>query len=1031
MGSISFNYSHDVFQDAHIGEAEFNKNWNKTCTALKAFGLVQKDIDDVLKEMKKPWEDLLPIMKEILKQEEENILSAITKVSIDLRSEHKEILQAVKDNKTELQELKQLVKSQKKSGTERRPSLMDNLQIAQLLSFPQALSKLVLSTRQQQNATSQELIRGVQFTGQSNEPLPDRQLRRRRDSSSAREISSQEIIRDVEIDRENNRPLPDQQSRRRHNRALIRQERVDVANGSLWAMFIAFYYFCISSLRMLWPELRSLPEYLRQHYSNAPWYDNNDTLLVKMRIKRKRQGGEEIFPVDEMFTKDGKTYDKRVLVEGGPGSGKTTMCQRLVQEWCDNELPKYFPQIKFVFHLKGRDIRSASVLDTIKANLHLDTSANWRERKAWMDEIISMQEHVLIILDAYDEIFPPEIYGIDSEWDDLVSGKLLPKCYLVVTSREHQDLVRVRRHLDNVVELVPPELHDFIYRFFPGDRVFADELVNLVTSLPTLRNYIGSSILPMVSFFHFCKTRRSILKLPINLFNFYHEFLSGGKRDGFHEALGEIAFNARRNDLVFDESKLGPALRTRAESSKFLNKLSSSCDTERHAQYKFSHISILWYFVASHFIECVSKRNYAKLGNTIDARVFRILDEFDVLSEMRLSADDTIVAAQNLISRTSGDFSFIFALVDCLRSEFDVKRVANELRVCLPSHLTIDLSKERTLLGFYSTIFTPIPLDNSQEQILNINQASIVGLPTQNNLWRAFDLFTKLKTTITVLQFERCKPVDMGYVLRAFISSDCLEQLYVYGTSDKSVESLLRCIIQLKSLHRLHLDSVKLPDVKTTLAKGILGNLSSLEIPNCGVGPNGCLHLARVIESNRTLTDLDISSNGIGRQGALSITRMLEKNKQLKHLCLASNDIREEDCTQIASALVSVNKTLEKLDISNNSIGDQGAYSLAYDVIAHSQNLHSLKVSNCGLSQYGMQCLLTAMSDSVILLSMEAVGHLVNVEDIVRLLRRRRDLQLLMLSVDEDSRSRVMSVDASGGYLMSVEGNVLTVRSGV
>ncbi|XP_078352725.1 uncharacterized protein LOC144637526 isoform X3 [Oculina patagonica] len=137
--------------------------------------------------------------------------------------------------------------------------------------------------------------------------------------------------------------------------------------------------------------------------------------------------------------------DVTALVEGSPGIGKTTFCLKIAHDWSKEQIPKEysFPEFEVVLLLKCRDI-DGDILEAIDEQL-LPERMEETAKKELMDYIqdFHYQEKVLIILDGLDELPKKSEIHVDK----LLHKKILPFCYVLVTSRQERGIV-VRQKVD-------------------------------------------------------------------------------------------------------------------------------------------------------------------------------------------------------------------------------------------------------------------------------------------------------------------------------------------------------------------------------------------------------------------------------------------------------------------------------------------------------------------------------------------------------------------------------------------------------
>ena len=118
-----------------------------------------------------------------------------------------------------------------------------------------------------------------------------------------------------------------------------------------------------------------------------------------------------------------------MLLQGGPGVGKSTLAWNLCREWESGELFQEYSLVVFV-PLRRKVIREAK---EIRELFSIGNSDSETQRAIYEELLKNQGESVLLVLDGYDEL--PEDVQQDSMIAELVSGEHLPKAGVLITSR--------------------------------------------------------------------------------------------------------------------------------------------------------------------------------------------------------------------------------------------------------------------------------------------------------------------------------------------------------------------------------------------------------------------------------------------------------------------------------------------------------------------------------------------------------------------------------------------------------------------
>ena len=619
-------------------------------------------------------------------------------------------------------------------------------------------------------------------------------------------------------------------------------------------------------------------------------------------INRKKTRGtatDEIVNMSAIFKPHEECVEPRkVLIEGKPGMGKTTYCKKLVHDWATGKqgTEDCFPKFEIVLLLKCRDIRS-NVWEAIDDQL-LPRNIQECTREKLLNFICHNQSSVLLVLDGLDEL-PASKLPMFSE---LIQGRVLPKCPLVVTAR-HEAGIKVRKYCDTLLEIEgfsEEDAEEFIFKYFNTRPDLAIGLLlklrydNNLKSL--MKNPLNTALLCLVceEFQGSFPGSRTQLYLEITecvlkryrqkkgLPETIEDLIEVYKTQLKH--LGRLALNGLFEDnLEIEERELGKYAGD-LSAFGFLSVQPAGSKLRPCRRYAFLHKSFQEFF-AGYYLSCQLLNGEISSGSLVsDIRYFSDLKLVLLFSCGIVAAqcEETAMALMTSITamvNNHGSWDSVDVALGCVT---ECKREKSAAHVTL---LRVFLSQ---------CILEQICI---QEQSLLLGDADIA----------AFAEAVKVNTTLKEL----------------ILSENCI--------SDTGVSSFAEAIKLNQTLTQLHFSGMDISDAGVaSLAEAIKVNktLSSLSVNTHSVGDAGATSIAEAIKVNNTLSELDLGNNHIGDAGVANLAEALKVNKALSNLQLGCNVVRAAGAICLAEA-IKVNKTLSELDLAYNSIGDAGASSLA------------------------------------------------------------------------------------------------------
>ncbi|XP_015766114.1 PREDICTED: uncharacterized protein LOC107344942 [Acropora digitifera] len=192
----------------------------------------------------------------------------------------------------------------------------------------------------------------------------------------------------------------------------------------------------------------------------VPWCDRFsfqlENIFTRLRIvaKDKTRGKttKEVTSMTSIFTPHEDCLQPLVvLIEGEPGIGKTSYCQKLAYDWATRHVRVWdesFPRVEVLLLLRCRQIESCCIWKAIDDQI-LPEGIEPEVRDTFIQFLQENPSKVLLVLDGLDEADPEKL----KLFLKLIQRELLPGCYIVLTSR-HEDGSSIRPYTDTLLEIV-------------------------------------------------------------------------------------------------------------------------------------------------------------------------------------------------------------------------------------------------------------------------------------------------------------------------------------------------------------------------------------------------------------------------------------------------------------------------------------------------------------------------------------------------------------------------------------------------
>ena len=759
-------------------------------------------------------------------------------------------------------------------------------------------------------------------------------------------------------------------------------------------------------------------EYLKMKYNSLPLSSPEELLecssseyvsLLLKRFNEQTQTSEENLisaPIDHLFSKSfhgnkrtkgegecltladvldvrGKN-NKVILIEGGPGMGKSTLAIKLCKSWADGELLQEY-DVVILLPLRDPEIQEAK---NIK-DLLLTEDEELRD-EVYKEIVKEGGNGVCFMLEGFDEL-PQKLRSA------LVFSKLadkLPRCTLVYTSRPEacDKLRRLTAHKIEICGFKEEQIDDYIKNAFQkvdNGKEKATKLISQVESNPTVKSILYVPINVAI----ICHLFLLTLQLPNTLTQLYTllclnlmlchinkqndgdaevEYLDSfddlpiGTSEQFLK-LCLIAYRGRVDDRIIFSSRDIKCYGIDANKMRGLGLLLIAPSTSvygREKSYNFLHLTLQEFCAAFHISKLCTQEQLECFNR------FKFKDNFKMI--WRFYSGITGLRNNDLL--------------------YDM----------LPSKLTLVYSHYRGR--------RTIELLHRVYEAQNDDVCHLVGSHLDGKMFLLGYYLDVIDCTAVGYMFKWCSELKLVNCRECIIDDDCFRilvksllshfgnyssQLQLdfnghYLTEDKScslIASLLSSNLPIvtldigdrnrlgldttlcNSLHHnnrlkeLHLNGTGLqPEHMQSLGQALSNNntLSVLDISdNNNIGPNGCQYLTNV--RNTSLSDLMMSGCGVTVDGADHIGKMLLYNKSITSVDLSDNNIKDDGVKMLVEHLMS-NATLKQLDLGYNDITSIGAGYLSKLFTCNACTVNDITLDDNPLGDEGVDLILQSVT---------------------------------------------------------------------
>ena len=705
--------------------------------------------------------------------------------------------------------------------------------------------------------------------------------------------------------------------------------------------------------------------------------DADDIIAKKEKVKYEEAFGE---------------YKSRelILLEGRPGSGKTTLVHKIIKDWANG---KILTKAKLVFLIILRVFNSDG-RDESLSNLFELFSSNAEELVSNIDQ--NEGEGVCFVIDGLDEYQPQNIQK--SVIHKLLDKTCLPQAMIIVSSRPATTTTLKKDIVTKRVEVFGFSKHQ-IFEYIDNFPFSTDSPSSVNDSIPAkLKEYLVRNpnifdmcYLPvhaaMICFLFeydkeyiaFTQTKiyehftRLIIHRHLTCHNVEIRLHSLKELSGVHKKyfddLCHLAFTMTINSKqVMTPQELGFQLSQESHGDEY----SLGLVTIFHS-FNLSGLCHCYAFLHLTFQEFLAAYHIANLN---------VSQQMKVIKKYRKSGHLVAVwtffcGLANFHSRFSRFEELINHSYRTLRLQMCYGYESQQQNVCDEV-----VKKRNGSLQFYSFL-TPTDLQ-AIGYVLTTTSQSVTELLLRH--YYDDDRITillehlsqinlnKLKYLSIYLTIHGNEIVMLVNILKSATNLYCLT-LHIKNIGPDDTERLVDQMKHFTNLTFLLLRISAPPESINVLAKGLSfvtnvsyvnlsfealdaegalalssglqlklhTNIAQLDLSKSSIGSGGAAGLAKGLQYLTKLCKLNLSYNNIENEGFNSLCIGLQYLTSLRNLNISHNNISADDKTSFAS--LQVLTSLQILNVSHNKLGSDGAISLVC-ALQHLTNLRELNLSH-------------------------------------------------------------------------------------
>ena len=682
-------------------------------------------------------------------------------------------------------------------------------------------------------------------------------------------------------------------------------------------------------------------------------------------VKREKNGWKKtnkIVEPSDMFDEDEESNPRIILIEGSPGTGKTTLSLKLAYDWAMGLMPDKFPEVELVLLIKCRDMKD-SIQESSKTQLlPLDNDGL---RNA-LDSFLHSGK-IMLIVDGVDEISKSaEIHVVN-----LLNRKCLQNCYVVLTSRQEKGM-EVRKYCDKLLEIKGysyNSMMSYINKYFGSNIDLAKKLRKKVRPKTAILRTLATN--PLNTLLLCVVFEDNGGNLPSTVTELYQDIVeciwkrySKKKRpeekdisfEIAKQTLGRLAYESlfEHDTLYFRENKLrGDEIQCTNIGFLYKDDISTKISKSDNT-YWFLHKTFQEYFAAYHCVYTETEIDMSKLSShhTTEggAKFIQVLKFMSSMLQKKNAEDHKkfIKKLGSSLEPAKYDDQAVLRLLCTVLSENDlVNDIAGTAKTFIPKKLVFygnspyDRYFCKLMPRILNLLGTEVKGEDNQEVELNSLEFHYVGNGTE---WLKLICEALMKNLVVDrMLLKHCK-LEVNYLAKMLSENSTVRVLTLVhsGITNEGLDTLAKHLCKNSTLETLMVfendlgfkneSSSKFTGMPEMLA--INYKLQELGLSFNPLGPAGVTWIAKALELNKGVKRLYLNSTECGDEGAAALARMLGVNKTLDCLCLRNNSpLGDDGATALAVVLKEHNASLRELHLNGNTnITDKGLKQLTETV---------------------------------------------------------------------------------------------------